>query len=138
MIRHIIDDAMAAHFILVATITALMSVIFTTAVSFFGIYGFSPLNALGAVLLFGLAFGMYTKKSRACGILLFASHLVGRFDMYEQTGSFYAAFGPVPMSIAWIYFLGVLGTLAVQAKKKEARSLASDLSPEAMYNETSS
>lgn len=136
--RRMIDDVMAAHFILVATITALMTVILTMALSFLGNYSLNPLGALGAVILFVLAFGMYAKKSRACAIILLACHLAGRLDMYEQTGSLNAAFGLVPMSIAWIYFLGVLGTLALNREKKEASKAMSDLAPEPVYNETAS
>lgn len=134
MISRMIDDIMAAHFILVASITAIISVIFTTAVSLFGTYySFSPLSVIDAAILFGLVFGLYIKKSRTCAIILLACHLGTRFDMYQRTGSLYAAFGLVPISIAWIYLLGLLGTLALHADKKEPSSTASDLPLEPLY-----
>jgi hypothetical protein len=133
MIRHIIDDATAAHFMLLASITALISAILMTIV-----YSPNLLSVINAAIVVGLAFGVYAKKSRACAIILLAGHLGVRFDMYQSTGSIYAAFGPVPVSIAWIYVLGILGTFILHADKKEASDTASDLSPEPTYNETSS
>jgi hypothetical protein len=75
MIRRIIDDTMAAHFILVETIAALISVTLTTTVSLLGIYSLNPVSVIGAAIVLGLAFGVYTKKSRACAITLLAWHL---------------------------------------------------------------
>ena len=138
MTSRMIDDAMAAHFILLASIAAIISGFFAITVNLFGTYTLNPLSVMDGAILFGLAFGVYTKKSRTCAIILLACHLGARFYMYQRTGSLYAAFGLVPISIAWIYFLGILGTLAVHANKKEPSSTASDLQPEPIYNETSS
>jgi hypothetical protein len=138
MTNRMINDAIAAHFILLASASAIISATLATAVSFFGLYSLNPLSVLGAAIVLGLAFGVYTKKSRACAIILLAWHLGARFDMYQSTGSLYAAFGPVPVSIAWIYVLGVLGTVALHGKTKDASSTAADLTPEPTYNETSS
>ena len=138
MTSRMIDDVMAAHFISIASIIAIISVLFTTTVSLFGIYSLNPLSVIDGAILFALAFGLYTKKSRTCAIILLACHLGTRFDMYQRTGSLYAAFGLVPISIAWVYFLGLLGTVALHADKKEPSSTLSDLPPEPIYNETSS
>lgn len=126
MTSRMIDNVMAAHFILVASITAVLTAFFAIAGSVLGAYSLNPLTMADAAILFGLGYGVYIKKSRTCAMILLACHLGVRLDMYQRTGSLYAAFGLVPMSIAWVYFLGILGTLAFHANKKELGSTASD------------
>ena len=75
MTNRMINDAIAAHFILLASASAIISATLATAVSFFGLYSLNPLSVLGAAIVLGLAFGVYTKKSRACAITLLAWHL---------------------------------------------------------------
>jgi len=123
MTSRMIDDVAATRFVLLASIAAVTSGVFAITTSLFGTHIFNPLGVMDGVVLFGLAFGVYRKKSLAYAIILLVYHILARFYMYQLTGSHYAAFGPIPLSIAWVYFLGILGSLALHTKKKEASGI---------------
>ena len=112
-----INDTLAKRFIFFAVITAVLTAMSTIPANLFGFI--SSINFMDTVILLSLAFGVYIKKSRACATILLVCHLGIRLDIYEHTDSLYAAFGPVPIGIAWIYILAILGTFALRANKTE-------------------
>jgi len=126
MTSPLIGNVVATRFVSLASAAAIVTGISSILVSLFGIH--CPLNLLDSLILLGLASGVYLKKSRTCAIILLACHFGARFYMYQLTGSLYAAFGPVPISIAWIYAFGILGTLALCAKRNEGSATAPNLS----------
>lgn len=97
-----------------ASATAIVAGIATAAISFLGTYGFHLFNLIDALILFGLAYGVY-RKSRTSAIVLLVYHLGNRLNMYQRTGDLNVAFGLVAIAITVIYFLGVLGTFAFHA-----------------------
>jgi len=138
MINRIIDQVVASRFVLFAGVAAVITALSPITLHFLGIYDLSPLNFVDTAILLSLAFGVYLKKSRTCAIILLVWHLGARVDMYERTGSYYGAFGPIAISIAWIYILGILGTLVLHTDKQKASSTVSDLPPEPLSHETRS
>ena len=126
MANRMVDEVAANRFILVASITAVIGGILTTAMSFLGTFRFNVFNLIDAAILFGLAFGVY-RKSRTCAIILLVYHLGTRFDMYQRTGNLSAAFGLVAIGVTAIYFLAILGTFAFHAIRMEQSSTPASL-----------
>ncbi len=100
-------------FIELSSVAALLAGVFTLNAVLTpqatGQYDFSFYNFLDVALFWGLAGGIYFKKSRICAVLLFAYHLWNRF-----------IFGVDFLGIVFgvLYLLGIVGTFRYHLKHK--------------------
>ena len=109
-----INKRLPRLFITGAGSAAIFAGVLTTGASLLSVYGFNVWSLLDAAAFFGLAYGVF-RKSRTCAIILFAYYLTDRVEMWRETHDVVKAFGWLPIMIAVIYFLGVLGTFINRA-----------------------
>src|SRR5689334_6278658 len=91
-----------------ASISGLITLVFTLLAIFgHSILGFSAWELIDAVLVFGLAFGIY-KKSRTCALLMLIYFVIAKILLMTQAG---AANG-ILLALVFLYYfaMGVKGT----------------------------
>ncbi|HUJ19713.1 MAG TPA: hypothetical protein VL197_17125 [Nitrospirota bacterium] len=89
-------------------ISGVLTLIVTlAAMSGHSIMGFTALNLVDAVLIFGLSFGIY-KKSRTCAVIMLIYFIGSKIYLWKETGSL-AGF-PLAALFGYYFYQGVTGT----------------------------
>ena len=93
-----------------AAIAGLATLVFSLAAS----YGLTHYNLVDAVLLFGLAYGIY-RRSRICAVVALAYHILNRLMIFYGQGVPPIAV-VLTLMFAALYLLGVIGTFVHHAR----------------------
>lgn len=77
-------------------------------------------SVIDVAIFLGLAYGVY-RGSLAAAIILFAYHLLNRVLMYRLAGELSPLLGVAPLTYAFVFFLGILGTFSHRSLSAERR-----------------
>lgn len=95
-----------------ASVAGLITLVFLIV----GGLGLTPLNLIDAVLLLGLAYGIY-RRSRVCAVLVLAYHVANQMALFERA----LLVPPLTVAIALVfgalYVLGIIGTFSHHARR---------------------
>jgi len=111
-----INKRVVRWLMVIAYMVAAISGILISAVSFAGGVGFNLLNLLAMALFFGLAYGVY-RKSRICSVIL-VIYYIGLI-MSQRAEIVPGVLRAFPIGFAVVYFLGMVGTIAIHAAENK-------------------
>jgi hypothetical protein len=106
-----------------ATVTGIISGCITLVVTLFALagnemLGFTGLELIDVVLIFGLTFGIY-KKSRTCALIMLLYFVVSKIILIAENGPGGGG-GILALVFIYFYFQGVVGTFQYHKHLRES------------------
>jgi len=113
----VIDEKMAERMVACGWIAAIIAGLFMLVLSLMTGLRLAWLNAVVAVALFALAYGIY-RRSRVCALIVFINHLLGIASLLRLSQSIPPIEVATTLVLGVLYLLGIVGTFSHHARQR--------------------
>jgi hypothetical protein len=113
----VIDEKMAERMVACGWSAAIIAGLFMLVLALTAGLRLAWLNAVVAVALFALAYGIY-RRSRVCAVIVFINHLLGIASLLRLPQSIPPVEVAAALVLGVLYLLGIVGTFSHHARRR--------------------